>query len=147
MPTNINFIYRLHFKDVPSQVHPTVADALLTVLDALSHANPDLERVCLNLSMCQPSPTLPSGSLAQDLFEFVSKMGHLTALYLTFNHSNLHPVINQVKQRIKQEIIPHRPALRIHFDAKLPNVMDLCTPSIHYKQIILPKQRHEPPHF
>lgn len=142
-----NLIYRLIFKDVVSPVQLKVVDALFKMLNALSPAASHLERVCVDLSMCQPSPEVLSCSLAKDLFKFVSEMGHLTALYLAFNLANLHTVINHVKQRIVQEILPYRPALRVHFDTKLPNVLDLCTPSIDYKQIILLKQRHTPPPF
>ncbi len=144
---SIIFIYRLVFKDVASRVQPKVSDALFNMLNALSHAAPHLERVCIDLSMCRPSPLAHSCSLAQDLFEFVSKSGHLTALYLAFNHTNLQTAIQQVSQRIAQEILPHRPALRIQFGRKLLDTLDPFTPSIHHKQLILPKQRHEPPAF
>ena len=130
----------MDFKDRPSMHRPSTVNALRKMILALSRASTHLERVCIDLSMCQPSPKELTFSLADCLFDFVSKTEHLTALCLAFNHVNILLEIQQWKQRITQYILPGRPSLWIHVDDKLPYSLIPSIPYIHYHDIVLPKE-------
>lgn len=47
-------------------------------------------------------------------------------------------VMNAIKSRVEEEVVPERPSLWFHLDRILPKASDQSVPPIHYHQMVNP---------
>ncbi len=75
--------------------------------------------------------------LSDYLIDFVSKMGNLVAF--CFTGFDIQPfVLEAVRSRLSEEILPNRPSLWFYFGRVLPNANDPSVPRVHYDEIVNP---------
>jgi len=98
-------------------------------------------------SIATPPNWEPPLDIVDFLVNFISKMGHLVAFCLTA--LRLDPsIVEEVKRRVAEEILPDRPSFWLHLDLDLPKENDPSIPRIHYDQIVNPLNYFDaPPSF
>ena len=84
----------------------------------------------------QPANLFNSSLQVEFLFNFVSKMKHLSAVCISVN---LNPqVIEVLETRFIQEIVPNRPAFWFQLGALCPWTNHSLVPRVHYDEIVSP---------
>lgn len=118
------------------------------VLDMLNEFKlidePKIERISLKFT-CETYPT-DDYLMLDFLVNFSLEMKHLSCLSLSLER--LDPtLIQQVLQRIKEEVLPTRPSLWFHLDNAIPDAADSSVPKVHYHEMIYTNYFDPPPKF
>ncbi len=117
-------------------------------LKALLKCSTHFERLALidKDNGCELHPNNPFEQL-NSLLSFVSKMTHLVAFCLVGFQID-RKVVEVIKQRLTDEILPDRSAFWFHVGPELPKGNDLSVPRVHYDEVINPIDAYyAPPKF
>lgn len=119
-----------------------VNDALL-ILKSLKQFAPKLERISLEF-MCKTYPTDSDYLMVDFLVDFTLKMKHLSCLSLSLKQLD-RKLVQQVHQRIVNEVLPSRPSFWFHLGSKIPDAVDPSVPKVHYQEMIHTNYSDPPP--
>jgi len=138
--SDLIFNYRFEFEfqvwDRADAVH---------LLESFSLHAPNLERISIRLE-CKTPSIFCDFPLADFLIQFCSKKKHLTCLSLTFFNLD-DALIDQVNQRMAEEVLSERPSLWFYLGNRFPEASDPTVPSVHYHEMIHSNYFDPPPKF
>jgi len=123
-------------------IHGESSGFLVELLNAVLASSSNLQRLALigpNLvegALYRTDPT--EGTTTNSLVQFASKMTHLSCLLMVVGQ--LDPaLIEEVKRKITAEILPSRPSLWFSIGRQLPQATDPDVPSIHFHEMVDPR--------
>ena len=97
--------------------------------------------VCNNLSSDWSFP------LADFVVKVALKMERLTCLSLTLYELKESKLIEEVNQRMAEEVLLGRPALWFHFNSNFADASDPSVPAVHFHEMIITNNFDPPPEF
>ena len=143
---NFTHSHRLEWAVDVKELEGHVLSFLARILDCSSH----LERLVISGETFKLTGSRTKDEhepiTADFLVGFISKMEDLQALCLaTFQLDPI--VIEEVKRRVVEEIIPDRPSFWLHLGNVLPKANDPAVPRIHYEIVNPLNYFYTPPKF